>query len=54
MLKDVHEGDATLTVSWPFKYWGVEPFDKSRPDWRIRYASVFQLGQQTLGGAATA
>jgi chemotaxis methyl-accepting protein methylase len=54
LLKDVHEGDATLTVSWPFKYWGLEPFDKSRPDWRIRYASVFQLRQQNLGGATTA
>jgi hypothetical protein len=53
-LKDVHEGDATLTVSWPFKYWGVDPFDKRRPDWRIRYASVFQLGQQTLARATTA
>ncbi len=54
LLQDIHEGDATLTVSWPFKYWGLEPIDKRRPHWRIRYASVFQVGEQTLGGATTA
>jgi chemotaxis methyl-accepting protein methylase len=44
LLEDVHEGDATLRVSWPCKYWGLEPIDKRRADWRVRYASAFQIG----------
>jgi hypothetical protein len=25
---------------WPLKYWGLVPFDQSRIDWKMRYASV--------------
>jgi chemotaxis protein methyltransferase CheR len=47
LLEDVHEGDATLRMSWPCKYWGLEPIDKRKPDWKIRYASVFQVSSET-------
>jgi len=43
LLEEVHEGDPSLRASWPCKYWGLEPIDKRRPDWRLRYASVFQV-----------
>jgi SAM-dependent methyltransferase len=46
-LEDIHNGDRSLRLSWPWRYWGVEPLDKSRPDWNVRYASVFQLGEPT-------
>jgi chemotaxis methyl-accepting protein methylase len=46
-MEDIHEGDRSLRLSWPWRYWGLEPFDKSRPDWNVRYASVFQLGEAT-------
>jgi chemotaxis methyl-accepting protein methylase len=45
LLKEVHEGDESIRKGWPLEYWGLEPFDDDRPDWRIRYASVFQLGE---------
>ncbi|HYV64593.1 MAG TPA: CheR family methyltransferase, partial [Myxococcales bacterium] len=44
LLEEMHEGDSSLRASWPHRYWGLEPIDKRRPDWRTRYASVFQLG----------
>ena len=43
LMEEIHDGDQSLRVSWPWKYWGLEPLDKSRPDWRVRYASAFQL-----------
>jgi SAM-dependent methyltransferase len=43
-LEEIHDGDPVLRWGWPWGYWGLEPLDKSRPDWIVRYASVFQLG----------
>jgi len=42
-IEEIHNGDRSLRLSWPWKYWGLEPLEKSRPDWNVRYASVFQL-----------
>ena len=43
-LEEIHNGDPSVRCDWPWKYWGLEPFDAKRRDWRIRYAAVFQLG----------
>jgi len=43
MMRELHEGDASLTQGWPLNYWGLEPFCTGRPDRDIRYASVFQI-----------
>ncbi|HEV8535407.1 MAG TPA: CheR family methyltransferase [Candidatus Limnocylindria bacterium] len=45
-LEEIHDGDPVLRWGWPWGYWGLEPLDKSRPDWTVRYASVFQLGSK--------
>jgi SAM-dependent methyltransferase len=45
LMEQIHEGDETLRVDWPCKYWGLEPIDHGRRDWKVRYASVFQLGE---------
>src|ERR1700682_94414 len=45
LMEQIHDGDQTLRVSWPYKYWGLEPIDHRRRDWKVRYASVFQLGE---------
>jgi len=45
LLREVHEGDTSLTRDWPLKYWGLEPFCDDRRDWKLRYASVFQIPQ---------
>lgn len=42
-IEELHDGDPSLRRSWPVKYWGLEPIDRRRADWQIRYASVFQL-----------
>jgi chemotaxis protein methyltransferase CheR len=44
-LEDIHDGDRSLRLSWPWRYWGLEPFDKTRRDYEMRYASIFQLGE---------
>ena len=44
LMKEIHDGDPDMRVDWPWKYWGVEPFNKRRHDWKIRYASAFQIG----------
>jgi len=43
-LEEIHDGDPVLRWGWPWGYWSLEPLDKARPDWQVRYASVFQLG----------
>jgi chemotaxis methyl-accepting protein methylase len=43
LIEDIHEGDRSMRNSWPAKYWGLEPLDRRRLDWIVRYAAVFQL-----------
>jgi len=50
LLEEIHEGDPWLRRVWPFEYGGLEPLNKGRRDWRIRYAAAFQL----VPGASTA
>jgi len=42
-MEDIHEGDPCLRNHWPWHYTGLEPFDKKRQDWKVRYASVFAV-----------
>lgn len=43
LLEEIHEGDPCLRAHWPWHYGGLEPLDKRRPDWKIRYAAAFQV-----------
>ena len=45
LIKEVHEGDSSLVMGWPFGWWGLEPFSEDQRDWKIRYASVFRIGE---------
>ncbi len=45
MIEEIHEGDTSLRKDWPFRYWGLEPLNRRRPDWQIRYCSVFQISR---------
>lgn len=47
LIKEIHDGDPVLRVDWPWEYWGIEPFNDRRNDWKIRYASGFQLGKKS-------
>jgi chemotaxis methyl-accepting protein methylase len=42
LIREIHEGDPSVLVGWPFQYWGLEPFDNRLPNWEYRYAAVFQ------------
>jgi chemotaxis methyl-accepting protein methylase len=44
LMKEIHEGDPSLRRWWPLEYHGLEPFRDNWRDWKIRYASVFQIG----------
>jgi SAM-dependent methyltransferase len=49
LMEDIHDGDPSLRNDWPWTYWGLEPFNRRRHDWRIRYAAVFQVGESVVG-----
>ena len=44
LMEDIHNADPALRSNWPSGYAGLEPINKRRPDWKVRYASVFQIG----------
>jgi SAM-dependent methyltransferase len=46
LLEEIHNGDPSVRRDWPWKYWGLEPFDRKKRDWSVRYASAFQLGKR--------
>jgi SAM-dependent methyltransferase/mannose-6-phosphate isomerase-like protein (cupin superfamily) len=43
LLEEIHEGDPCMKGFWPCHYGGLEPLNKRRRDWRLRYAAAFQL-----------
>jgi chemotaxis methyl-accepting protein methylase len=43
LLEEIHAGDPRMANGWPFNYSSVEPLNKGRPNWRLRYAAAFQL-----------
>ena len=43
LLEEIHEGDPAMRSFWPCQYAGLEPLNKRRQDWSIRYAAAFQL-----------
>jgi SAM-dependent methyltransferase len=45
LLEEIHGGDPIMRTFWPWHYGGLEPLDKRRRDWRIRYAAAFQVLQ---------
>lgn len=52
LIREIHEGDDSLTNAWPLEYWGIEPFTATRPHWMTRYASVF-IAPESPKAAAT-
>ena len=43
LLEEIHYGDPRMGAGWPWNYSSLEPLNKKRRDWRLRYASAFQL-----------
>ena len=42
-IEEIHNAEPELDArsGWPWRYWGLEPIDKSRANWTQRYASMF-------------
>jgi chemotaxis methyl-accepting protein methylase len=53
LLEEIHEGDPYMREQWPCHYGGLEPLNKRRPDWRLRYAAAFQLAPSDDGAHTT-
>jgi len=43
LMAEIHDGDPSIRADWPWQWWGLEPLDRRRPDWQIRYAAAFQV-----------
>jgi chemotaxis methyl-accepting protein methylase len=43
LLEQIHDGDPSVRKDWPWRWWGLEPLNHNRHDWRTRYAAVFQV-----------
>jgi SAM-dependent methyltransferase/mannose-6-phosphate isomerase-like protein (cupin superfamily) len=43
LLEEIHNGDPCMKTFWPWHYAGVEPLNKRRRDWRLRYAAAFEM-----------
>lgn len=43
-IEEIHNADEKFDArkDWPWRYWALEPIDKSRKNWTTRYASMFQ------------
>jgi chemotaxis methyl-accepting protein methylase len=39
---EIHDGDPLVRNDWPWRWWGLEPLDRRRPDWETRYSAVFR------------
>jgi SAM-dependent methyltransferase/mannose-6-phosphate isomerase-like protein (cupin superfamily) len=44
LLEEIHDGDPCMKEFWPCEYGGLEPLNRKRRDWRLRYAAAFRLG----------
>jgi len=43
LIEEIHYGDSHMIDTWPWTYSSLEPLDKKRQNWRLRYAQAFQL-----------
>ena len=44
LMAEIHDGDPSVRADWPWQWWGLEPLDRRRHDWQIRYAAAFRVG----------
>ncbi len=43
LMAEIHDGDPSVRADWPWEWWGLEPLDRRRRDWQIRYAAAFRI-----------
>lgn len=44
-IEEIHYADPNIDApkDWPWKYWGLEPLDRSRKNWPFRYSALFRV-----------
>lgn len=52
LIEEIHQGDPRMATDWPWNYSALEPLNKRRRDWQLRYAAAFQLSAPSGGRAA--
>ena len=40
---EIHDGDPLVRSDWPWRWWGLEPLDRRRPEWETRYSAAFRI-----------
>ncbi|MBO0695489.1 MAG: methyltransferase domain-containing protein, partial [Verrucomicrobia bacterium] len=43
LMPEIHDGDRSVRADWPWEWWGLEPLNRKRCDWQIRYAAAFRI-----------
>jgi hypothetical protein len=43
LIEEIHDGDPSVRAGWPWQWWGLEPLNRGRHDWKARYAAAFQI-----------
>jgi len=43
LIAEIHDGDRCVRADWPWQWWGLEPLNRKRHDWQIRYAAAFRI-----------
>ncbi len=43
LIAEIHDGDPSVRADWPWRWWGLEPLNQRRRDWRTRYAASFRF-----------
>ena len=41
-LEDIYTAEEGMLTAWPLRFWGLEPIDRNRADWLLRYSTVFK------------
>jgi SAM-dependent methyltransferase len=47
LRSEIHDGDPLVRSDWPWRWWGLEPLDRRRPEWETRYTAVFRIGRNS-------
>ena len=48
LIAEIHNGDPSVRADWPWRWWGLEPLNGKKHDWRTRYAAVFRVHARGL------
>ena len=43
LMVEIHDGDCSVRGDWPWEWWGLEPLNRKRHDWQVRYAAAFRV-----------